>query len=123
MVAKRRLTFVQYLEQWRAKRDEVLGMVGRDGDRLSARCRGHLGQTSVAQLSEGGRSLLERLAWLAPETVPESLLDVPVPGADADDLRAAYDDLAAYSLVTRDAQGPFLCPSPCAGRDTPQPFR
>jgi tetratricopeptide (TPR) repeat protein len=65
-------------------------------------------QTSVAQLSDGGRRLLERLAWLAPEKVPESLLDVPVPGDEAENLRDAYDDLASYSLVTRDAEGPFF---------------
>jgi len=41
--------------------------------------RQRLWQTSVAQLTEGGRRLLDRLAWLAPEKVPESLLDVPVP--------------------------------------------
>jgi hypothetical protein len=65
-------------------------------------------QTSVAQLSQGGRQLLERLAWLAPEKVPESLLDVSIPDAGADNLRDAYDDLAAYSLVTRDTEGPFF---------------
>ena len=65
-------------------------------------------QTSVAQLSEAGRALLERLAWLAPEKVPEALLDVPIPGAEAENLRDAYDDLAAYTLVTRDAEGPFF---------------
>ena len=65
-------------------------------------------QTSVAQLSEGGRRLLERLAWLAPEKVPEALIDVPIPGAEAENLRDAFDDLAAYSLVTRDAEGPFF---------------
>ncbi len=59
-------------------------------------------------MSEGGRRLLERLAWLAPEKVPESLLDVPVPSAEPENLRAACDDLAAYSLVTRDAEGPFF---------------
>src|SRR5205807_4798281 len=65
-------------------------------------------QTSVAQLTEGGRRLLERLAWLAPEKVPESLIDVPIPGAEAESLHDALDDLAAYSLVTRDAEGPFF---------------
>ncbi len=56
---------------------------------------------SVAQLTEPGRTLLERLSWLAPEPVPVSLLDVPVPGATGDPLEALAD-LAAYSLVTRD---------------------
>ena len=65
-------------------------------------------QTSVAQLTEPGRDLLERLAWLAPEKVPEFLLDVPVPGAEGENLHEALADLAAYSLVTRDAEGPFF---------------
>lgn len=65
-------------------------------------------QTSVAQLSEGGRRLLERLAWLAPEKVPEALVDVFIPRTKGEDLREAFDDLVAYSLVTRDAEGPFF---------------
>ena len=37
--------------------------------------------------------------------MPESLLDVPVPGAaTADDPHAALDDLANYSLATRDPE-------------------
>jgi tetratricopeptide (TPR) repeat protein len=106
-IAKRRLTFAQYLEQWRSKHDEVLAW-------FDATVTGYpravavTWQTSVAQLSEGGRRLLEHLAWLAPEKVPETLLDVPIPGAEAGSLRDAFDDLAAYSLVTRDAEGPFF---------------
>ena len=107
LIAKRRLTFAQYLEQWRSKRDEVLAW-------FDATVTGYpravavTWQTSVVQLSDGGRRLLEQLAWLAPEKVPETLLDVPIPGADAENLREAFDDLVAYSLVTRDAEGPFF---------------
>jgi tetratricopeptide (TPR) repeat protein len=106
-IAKRRLTFTQYLEQWRSKRDEVLKW-------LDATVTGYqypvavTWQTLVAQLSEGGQHLLERLAWLAPEKIPESLIDVPVPSAKAENLLEAYSDLAGYSLVTRDAEGPFF---------------
>jgi tetratricopeptide (TPR) repeat protein len=62
-------------------------------------------QTSIAQLTEPGRHLLERLAFLAPDPVPEFLLEVPVPGTEAEDARAALGDLAAYSLATRDPEG------------------
>ena len=110
-IAKRRLTFAQYLEQWRSKRDEVLAWF--DGTVSGyPRAVAVTWQTSVTQLSEGGRWLLERLAWLAPGKVPEALLDVPIPGAEAENLRDAYDDLAAYSLVTRDAEGPFFLVHP-----------
>jgi hypothetical protein len=49
---------------------------------------------------------VQRLCFLAPEPVPESLLDVKVPGAaEAGDPHAALDDLTAYSLATRDPEG------------------
>jgi len=37
----------------------------------------------VTPLTNAGRHLLERLAWLAPDPVPEFLLDVPIPGVGA----------------------------------------
>ncbi len=106
-IAKRRLTFGQYLEQWRSNRDEVLAWFDVTVTGYP-RAVAVTWKTSVAQLSEGGRRLLERLAWLAPEKALEALLDVPIPGAETENLRDAYDDLAAYSLVTRDAEGPFF---------------
>jgi tetratricopeptide (TPR) repeat protein len=106
-IAKRRLTVAQYLEQWRSKRGDALEWFDETVTGYP-RAVAVTWQTSVAQLTEGGRRLLERLAWLAPEKVPESLLDVPIPGAEAENLRDAFDDLATYSLVTRDAEGPFF---------------
>jgi tetratricopeptide (TPR) repeat protein len=106
-IGKRRLTIGQYLEQWGSKHDEVLGW-------FDATVTGYpravavTWQTSVEQLSEGGRRLLQRLSFLAPEKVPEALLDVSIPGAEAENLYDAFDDLAAYSLVTRDADGPYF---------------
>jgi tetratricopeptide (TPR) repeat protein len=62
-------------------------------------------QASVDQLTPAACDLLQHLAFLAPEPVPESLLDVPVPGATtADDPHAALDDLTKYSLATRDPE-------------------
>ncbi|MGO9024609.1 MAG: tetratricopeptide repeat protein [Beijerinckiaceae bacterium] len=106
-IAKRRLTLVQYLDQWRSKRSEALEWFDETVTGYP-RAVAVTWETSVAQLSEGGRQLLERLAWLAPEKVPETLIDVPIPGAEDENLREAFDDLAAYSLVTRDAEGPFF---------------
>ncbi len=63
---------------------------------------------SVEKLSDAGRTLLEHLAFLSPDPVPETLLDVPVPGAPAADVRDALADLAAFSLVTRQADRPFF---------------
>ena len=56
-------------------------------------------------MSEAGRHLLERLAFLAPDPVPMFLLDVAVPDAEAEDLRGALTDLTAVSLATLDLEG------------------
>ena len=98
-IAKRRLTFTQYLEQWRSKHGDVLEWFDETVTGYP-RAVAVTWQTSVAQLTDIGRQLLERLAWLAPEKVPEALIDVPIPQAEGDNLREAFDDLAAYSLVT-----------------------
>jgi tetratricopeptide (TPR) repeat protein len=58
-------------------------------------------QTSFDQLSEPTRRLLYRLAYLAPDPIPESLLEVPVPNSEDDPLTArdALTELDAYSLA------------------------
>jgi tetratricopeptide (TPR) repeat protein len=106
-IAKHRLTFGQYLDQWRSNRDKVLDWYDHTITGYERRIA-TTWQTSVAQLTKPGRRLLERLAWLAPEKVPEFLLDVPVRGAEAKNVRDALDDLATYSLATRDAEGPYF---------------
>jgi tetratricopeptide (TPR) repeat protein len=106
-IAKHRLTFSKYQEQWRASGDKVLAWFDPTVTGYSCAVAATW-QTSVAQLTEHGRRLLERLAWLGPEAIPEFLLDVPIKGAEGEDLRDALTDLAAYSLVTRDAKGPFF---------------
>jgi tetratricopeptide (TPR) repeat protein len=58
-------------------------------------------QTSINQVGVPARRLLERLAWLAPEPVPDFLLATPVGGVEADDIGDALADLAEYSLVRR----------------------
>jgi tetratricopeptide (TPR) repeat protein len=106
-VAKRRLTFDQYLQQWRSNRDEVLAW--RDSTVTGYPSSvATTWKTSVAELSEPGRRMLERLAWFSPEKTPESLLDTPIPGAEGENLSDALDDLSAFSLVTRDAEGPYF---------------
>ena len=60
--------------------------------------------TSVDRLTPDARRLLERLAFLAPEPIPDSLLDVAAPGdPEGFDARAARANLFAYSLVSRAA--------------------
>jgi tetratricopeptide (TPR) repeat protein len=106
-IEERRLSFAQYLAEWQSNRDTVSEWFDprvMQYDKSFA----VTWQTSVAQLSAPARALLERLAWLAPDPVPESLLDVAVPGDDnaAANAHAALADLDRYSLVTRAAAAP-----------------
>jgi hypothetical protein len=64
--------------------------------------------TSYQQVSEAARTLLRRLAWLSPEPIPESLLEVDVPGDPeaAGDGWEAISQLDGFSLVNRSAEAP-----------------
>jgi tetratricopeptide (TPR) repeat protein len=61
---------------------------------------------SMAALTPPARALLELVAFLAADPVPDALLDVPVPGMPAADLREALADLVRYSLARREARLP-----------------
>jgi tetratricopeptide (TPR) repeat protein len=101
-IDRQRIGFTRYLNLWREKRETVNWF-----DRRLVSYNHDVGLattwvTSVEQLTPGGRRLLELLAFLAPEPVPDSLLDVAIPGARAEfDARDALADLFAYSLVSR----------------------
>ena len=106
-IAQRRQGFAQYLAEWQGQRGKVLTW-------FDARLMNYHAsvaitwQTSFDQLGTPARELLRRLAWLAPEPIPESLMDVPVPGSDAAEAEAlgALAELEAYSLVTRASDVP-----------------
>ena len=101
-IEEQRLSFAQYLGQWQANRDKVTAWFDAQVMQYP-KSLAVTWQTSVAQLSEPARRLLERLAWLAPDPIPDSLLDVAVPGDKpvVEDARPALADLERYSLVTR----------------------
>jgi tetratricopeptide (TPR) repeat protein len=108
-IEARRLSFAAYQEMWQGNRARVIGWASQEITGYH-HAVAETWQTSVDQLTSAGRELLQRLAFLAPEPVPESLLDVPVPDvAAAGDPHAALDDLAKYSLARRDPEaGTFL---------------
>jgi tetratricopeptide (TPR) repeat protein len=106
-IGQRRLSLAQYLAEWQAQREKVLTWFD---PRLMnyPKSVAVTWQTSFDQLGATARLLLQRLAWLAPEPVPESLMNVPVPGlepAEADPF-GALTELESYSLVTRAADAP-----------------
>lgn len=108
-VARRQSSLSQYLAQWAQRRDEVLAWFDPRLMQYPASVA-ITWQASFDQLSPGARRLLQRLAWLAPEPIPESLLDVPVPGREEDegDPWDALAELAGYSLVRRDEELPVF---------------
>ena len=105
-----RLTFAQYLAEWRGQQKRVLAWYD---ERLThyPKSVAVTWQTSFDQLPPAARQLLHRLAWFAPDPIPESLFDVPVPtveppGADPASPRDALVELEKYSLVTRASKAP-----------------
>jgi tetratricopeptide (TPR) repeat protein len=104
-IATERIGFARYLSLWRDKRATVVDwfdktLMSYDHDTGLAATWA----TSVDRLTPDARRLLERLAFLAPEPIPDSLLDVAAPGdPEGFDARAARPNLFAYSLVSRAA--------------------
>ena len=78
-IATDRIGFARYLKLWSENREKALAWA----DPIltgSERTLATTWATSVARLSPESRRLLDRLAFLAPDPVPDSLLDVVVPG-------------------------------------------
>jgi tetratricopeptide (TPR) repeat protein len=103
-IEKLRCGFRRYLETWQSNREKVVGWA-RPEITGYHRAVATTWQTSVDQLSETGRRLLERLAFVAPDPVPMFLLDVAVPDSEAEDLHDGLTDLSAVSLATLDVRG------------------
>ena len=100
-IARHGLGFAAYRAELDRRFEAMLAVQGKS-------VRDHTDSTlatleiSLGRATPAGLALLERLAFLADEPVPRFLLDVKVPGAEAEDLREAEADLADYSLLTRD---------------------
>ena len=102
-IAAEHIGFARYLKLWRESREKVIGWFdpnvvayGRDTG-LAATWA-----TSVDRLSSQSRRVLDRLAMLAPDPIPDSLIDVTVPGETPDyDAHKARSGLYAYSLITQ----------------------
>jgi tetratricopeptide (TPR) repeat protein len=100
-VATQGIGFARYLKLWNESREKALAWADATvtgSDRTLATTWA----TSVAELTEASRRLPDRLAFLAPDPVPDSLLEVAVPGEGPNyDAYEARAGLYAYSLITR----------------------
>jgi tetratricopeptide (TPR) repeat protein len=103
-IRQRKCSFADYLAIWRESRDLVKGWNQRTVTGYHSAV-GQTWATSVAEVSRAARILLQRLAFLAPDPVPGFALDLPVPhGPEVKAPREALLELAAYSLVKREAE-------------------
>jgi tetratricopeptide (TPR) repeat protein len=99
-IATDRIGFARYLKLWSESREKALGWADATATG-SERTLATTWATSVARLSPESRRLLDRLAFLAPDPVPDSLLEVAVPAEASDtDAYEARAGLYAYSLVS-----------------------
>jgi tetratricopeptide (TPR) repeat protein len=100
-IATDRLGFAYYLKLWSENREKVLAWAEANvtgSDRTLATTWA----TSVSRLSPASGQLLGWLAFLAPDPVPDSLLDLVVPHeASEADAYEARSGLYRYSLVSR----------------------
>ncbi len=105
MINERRYTFSQYLQEWSTNHKAVMKWFSETTMQYPMSVA-VTWQTSFDQLTPQAQRLLERLAWFAPDPIPESLLEVPVPDEDEAHETAfeALANLETYSLVTRSSE-------------------
>src|SRR5262249_21950823 len=103
-IEKLRCGFRRYLELWQSNREKVVGWA-RPEITGYHHAVAATWQTSVDQLGDHARHLLERLAFLAPDPVPVFLLDVAIPDAETGDPEDALAALTGVSLATLDVEG------------------
>jgi tetratricopeptide (TPR) repeat protein len=98
-IATERIGFACYLRLWNENRDKASAssdatVTGSDKTLATTWA------TSVARLPRESRRLLDRLAMLAPDPIPNALIDVQVPGEAAGyEAYEARESLYAYSLA------------------------
>jgi tetratricopeptide (TPR) repeat protein len=106
-ISQRRLSLSAYRRQWQSNRQVVLAWNEPQLMQYD-RSLATTWLTSYQQVSEAARTLLRRLAWLSPEPIPESLLEVEVPedpGAVSESWEA-ISQLEGFSLLNRSAEQP-----------------
>jgi tetratricopeptide (TPR) repeat protein len=104
-IERQRMSFTRYLADWHQNREKVMAWFDPAVMHYDASVA-ITWQTSVSKLNDSARSLLELLAWLAPEPIPEFLLEVGIPDGVVDEPFDAIGDIAALSLVTHDKVNP-----------------
>ncbi|MFN9570422.1 MAG: tetratricopeptide repeat protein, partial [Cyanobacteriota bacterium] len=106
-ISQRRLSLAAYRSQWQSQREVVLAWSDPQLMQYD-RSLATTWLTSYQEVDPPARTLLRRLAWFSTEPIPESLLEVEVPG-DPEAAAGAWEaisQLEAYSLVNRSGEAP-----------------
>lgn len=98
-IATNEISLAQYRQKWEANRLGVLQWYDAQQMQYPASVA-ITWQTSFDQLSPQAVDLLNRLAWMAPDPIPRTLLDVDIPDVEAIDMQAAWAELKKYSLAS-----------------------
>ncbi|MBL7733015.1 MAG: tetratricopeptide repeat protein [Chitinophagaceae bacterium] len=98
-IATKEISLATYRKRWEASRAEVLTWYDEQQMQYP-RSVAITWQTSFDQLSPAATTLLNRLAWLAPDPIPKKLLEVAIPDTEPIDAVAAREELKKYSLAT-----------------------
>jgi Tfp pilus assembly protein PilF len=107
-IDERCISFSSYRREWQQRRDQLLSWF--DPQLMQyPQSVATTWLTSFQQLSADAQTLLRRLAWLATEPIPESLLEVAIAagdGVDAEPIEAidGLVELDRYSLLSRSNQ-------------------
>jgi Tetratricopeptide repeat len=101
-IVTKELSLAGYRKKWEANRADVLSWFDKQQMQYPASVA-ITWQTSFSQLSGAAITLLNRLAWMAPDPLPKTLLEVEVPGAEPIDAAGAWEELKQYSLTASSA--------------------
>jgi tetratricopeptide (TPR) repeat protein len=103
-ISRRRITLAKYIAEWNQRHEQILAWFD-EREMQYPRSVATTWKMSFNQLSDGARSLLNRLAWFAPDPIPNAILE-QMPTVDADADQNADDllvELLDYSLAAREA--------------------
>ena len=98
-IVTKELSFENYRKNWEKSRTEVLSWFDEQQMQYSASVA-ITWQTSFNQLSDMATILLNRLAWLAADPIPKTLLELEFPESEKIDAQSAWEQLKQYSLAT-----------------------
>jgi tetratricopeptide (TPR) repeat protein len=97
-IAKHKIGIGRYVELWSSNWDSVAHW-SDEAITNYPRAVAVTWRTSLDEVGNDGRWLLDRLSWFGTEPIPHTILDPSVVGMTADCINAALVDLASYSLV------------------------